>query len=464
MLQQVLRDAQQLEQEPPQQQPLRDQQQQQQQSWSPSSSNQQGQGHDAKGAVQTVLHIAAKQVSLYQYLNSIWPASSSSRSSLSSSSSELTLPAVHLSMLVLQVCEGRSPYVNIALAATMQLSEGLQEELQAKQLTQLRCAAAHTAGVTGTGSSNSAGSLNPVVQQLLQSEQLLLLLVAAQALLAKMLQDSRGISHQGSSRTSSVAMAPIAAAAAAARGPAAAEALLHAVGIHWTRSAASLFYGWDQATITKCITDSLSDTVCVLTHMLHISEEQPLLPLTRLLLQLPVTFLQPWALLQLQCLQLLNSCQSKHHCLRILMALVTAARGLNAAEHAALKSSLLQPVLLLWPYIPQMPASGSRAASTSSSSSSSGSAAAPDHAAVAGLELLQVASAGVLLKMLFDGEHRCKQSCQQLNGSSTVTAPLAWHSRARAAMTPSRCAWVVHSAYDLKLSAAWLNHICSCES
>jgi hypothetical protein len=388
MLQQLMQDKQQLEQGPPQQQ--------QQQRHNQSSSSQQGQGRDAKAAVQVVLDVAAKQVSMYQYLNSIWPASSNSRSSLSSSTelAAAALPSVQLAMLVMKACEGRSPYVIAVLAATMLLSKSLQEELQAMHLTQLSSAAEHTAGVTGTGSSNSARSLNPVVHQLLQSDQLLLLLVAAQAMYAKTLQDSRGSCQQGSGRTSSVAMAAAAAAAAAAagEGAATAEALLRAVGLDWTCSAASLFSGWDQADITKCITDSLSDMLYVLTHMLEFSEQPPIL---LLLLHLPVTFLQPWALLQLQCVQLLDSCQSKYHCSRILMALLTAAGDLDAAEQAALKRSLLQPLLLLWPHIPQLPASGS--------SSSSGAALQPN-AAVAGSKHLQVAFAGVLLKMLFAGE------------------------------------------------------------
>jgi hypothetical protein len=78
-----------------------------------------------------------------------------------------------------------------------------------------------------------------------------------------------------------------------------------------------------------------------------------------------LSLLRPWALVQVELQQLTGVAAGNIEGLQALSAMLGAAARLDAAAYAALKRSLLQPVLQL---LTKVPASGSSSAGSSSSS------------------------------------------------------------------------------------------------
>jgi hypothetical protein len=297
----------------------------------------------------------------------------------------------------------------------------LQVESEALLLCEQGSAAAAAASSacsssSGGGGGSSAGCSSPAVQQLLQSEQLLRLLVATQALHAQVLQETacgllggsggegsrRAAAVEGSSPVAATAAAAAAAVAAAAAAPAAAEGVLRALDLGWTSSVISMFSGWEEAAVAEYMTNSIIDTAQVLMRMLSSNMQQH--QRQQQLAVSVASLLQPWALLQLQLVQLVSDLhlkwQGKFYCVKVLNQLLDAAEHLlDAAARAAFKRNLLQPVLLLLPHISEVPASSSRGAA---SSSSSRTAAQPDEY---DFKQLQLSYACLLMKVQHEGEH-----------------------------------------------------------
>jgi hypothetical protein len=405
-----------------QQQQVQQQQQQQQQRRKRLNNSSPGRLHTE---FRQVLDAAALQLSMYGSIVMHWPVSSSSRSCLSSSSSELAaaaLPAVQLAMLLLEARGSKDAYTRYIIGFVSQLCSCLRPELQ-----DTPSSATHTNSTTegtarsdaSSSSSSSVPCLSPAVQQLLQSEALLRLLAAGQALCAQELHElaskAYGVSSQPGSSSSRVMLA------AGGRAAAAADALLCAVLVSWkckprevnTAADATANDKGQTASHIGSFESSLGDIAVVVRYVLTNwtglhgedsssdsgsssgsssssgSGDSTGTGSDRLTVpgsagqqqqqqQLVLSLLQPWALLQLQLLQLVRDLSSQSAGFQALRAMNDAAERMDAAAYAALNRSLVQPMLQLLcndldalEHGSCQPLAGSKTAGSSSSSSSS---------------------------------------------------------------------------------------------
>jgi hypothetical protein len=125
--------------------------------------------------------------------------------------------------------------------------------------------------------------------------------------------------------------------------------------------------------------------------------------------------LQPWALLQLHCVRLLDDTEQQADYLQALLVLLKAGQGLHAAAQLALNCSVLQPVLLLLlrEHLQERPDS----ATTSSRGSSSEFMAQPDPA----IPAVDLRLSGALHRLLCPGKpHHDGGPCHTLYTVQTV--------------------------------------------
>jgi hypothetical protein len=239
------------------------------------------------------------------------------------------------------------------------------------------------------GSTNNERCLSPAVQQLLQSEQLLRLLAASQAFCELVLHANAcslpvGNDQEGGSNSyNTVAAAGTGTSAAAAAAPTAsatAAGLLRAVGFGWAQDSAEV-HCWNAPQLVD-IAKTVSDTAAVMGHMLsnhintHTAESSrccdsssnssnevvvlnssaPKLGASdtstqqqqqQQQLQFVAPLLQPWALLQLQLMQLVSEQQSKFECATAIVTILNASKSPDAAAYEELTRSLVHAGLQL---------------------------------------------------------------------------------------------------------------------
>jgi hypothetical protein len=218
---------------------LNEQQQQLQQLRKPSR-KQHAQLQELLADKRVLLNLALSALDLFRAVAELWPAGSSSRSrsclSLRTELCSAAQGAVQLAPAVLAASDGRTTYVGFVLEFALQLRYWLRDEVEPVLAS------------ISSGCSDSSSCMSDVLQDLLESEGLLQLLAAAQALLTQMLQHaSSAAAGSSSSRSTGVSAAaatlsPSAAAAAAATvhssnsssNGAASQQLLQAAGISWT--------------------------------------------------------------------------------------------------------------------------------------------------------------------------------------------------------------------------------------
>jgi hypothetical protein len=340
-------------------------------------------------------------------------------------------------MLVLKACGGRAAYLRVVVCFCIRLSCCLRDELGGNlgfiAATKPRLVQG-SSNNSSSSSGTSGGCLSPAVQQLLQSPLLLQLLAASQALYVQVLQDMASstpsrVSHQAGSSSSRVSAAAGSSSAAAA---AAAEDVLQALGIGWSRIPSGLLSHVTAGNAALSIAEALGDTAVVAQYMLDSSDGMHMaggssggnvaeaVASSSPQQQQVNALLQPWALLQLDSMQLLGNLQLIMPCVQALQVLVTrAATTLAAPAYAALKSLLLQPVLLLLlrEHLQEVPA-GSVTGSSSSSSSRR----------VVGFSELDATASEVLIRLLDDGEHGRSLVCYVIrflhcNGFDAVLLP-----------------------------------------
>jgi hypothetical protein len=201
-------------------------QQQQQQHQVPFAQQQQPQRQSSwswevkrgRDSFSQMLDLVTRQLSLFSLLISVWPKASRQRIPLSSSSSsELSvaeLSALQLAPVVLDASGGRAAYLAIFLRHTDMLCRCLRREVEGLGDP---TDSAHIGDADGSSSSICPElQCPPAVQQMLQSEQLLKLLAATQALYAQVLQRACLTGNNSSSSSSSSNGSSICTAASAA--------------------------------------------------------------------------------------------------------------------------------------------------------------------------------------------------------------------------------------------------------
>jgi hypothetical protein len=394
------------------------QQQQQQQGCEQSSCHVQRVHYPFK----QVLDLAEQQLALFDVLFSVWPTASSHRSCLSSSSElgAVELSALQLAPLVLDASGGKAAYVASVLRHAFVLCRCLRAEVEGLGQQTSTAGSTVAGGAGGSSSSSSPESLSPAVQQLLQSEQLLKLLAATQALYAQVLQRTRLVGDTKGSSSSSSSSSSTAAVTATGSAIAATAEVLQATGLSWTHADAALFVERSEASSPEhsggggrrfdlsrdCVARmeaALSDAAVVMRYVLnnqaaahtdnistssssssdavlnsssHVTaasgpdqqqqqQQQEELRKREFLRQL----LLPWAVVQVELLQLIDNVMCSKHAFA-LWATFVALEEIDAAAYAALKRSLLQPLLqLLTQCVQEAPASSSGASDSSSSCS-----------------------------------------------------------------------------------------------
>ncbi|KAF6253319.1 hypothetical protein COO60DRAFT_429511 [Scenedesmus sp. NREL 46B-D3] len=492
---------------------------QQRQQSKQSETSERGQRQELQAASRMVIDVAAMQLALYDGLINKWPTTSSSSGSSLSSSRELgsaAMPAVQLAMAVLVASGGRAAYAKSVMLFVATLCGCLRSDILGAAGS--ACAGLAAArGSLGGGSSSSSMSLSPAVRQLLQSEQLLKLLASSQAMYAQVLQHNSTSSsssqnncrarssskHGGGGRDSN--MPDVASIA-----PEAAADVLRAVGFSWTRSAATLSSddrGGDSGGMGKQLymrmeyTEAVLDDIAVVVqHVVQSSasmqadkssrgggnnagdsagssssnttasttissaasigssgqQPAPSKSIQQRQRQL-VPLLAPWAVVQVELMQLTASMSCKLAGLGALVALMFAAEQQDAAACAAVKHSLLLPVLQLLTKLWQQdgPSSSSRVdGSAETPASSSGGSDSTGN--VEGMKDVSTFGTTSVLVLLVCNDDSCKAELAAALSSDPALLPtleascrcLAMHTRS-AQPLPVTATDVAEHAADL---------------